>query len=56
VLELVSEGLTNKDIAERLYISVGTVKNHIHNILEKLHLRNRTQLVAYKRMRRVGWR
>jgi DNA-binding NarL/FixJ family response regulator len=56
VLELVSEGLTNKDIAERLYISVGTVKNHIHNILEKLHLRNRTQLVVYKRMRRVGWR
>ncbi len=56
VLELVSEGLTNKDIAERLYLSVGTVKNHIHNILEKLHLRNRAQLVAYKRMRRVGWR
>lgn len=56
VLELVSEGATNKEIAERLYISVGTVKNHIHNILEKLHLRNRAQLAAYKRLRRVGWR
>lgn len=56
VLELVSEGLTNKEIADRLYISVGTVKNHIHNILEKLHLHNRAQLVAYKRMRRIGWR
>lgn len=56
VLELVSEGATNREIAERLYISVGTVKNHIHNILEKLHLRNRAQLAAYKRLRRIGWR
>lgn len=56
VLQLVSEGATNKEIAERLYISVGTVKNHIHNILEKLHLRNRAQLAVYERLRRVGWR
>ncbi len=57
VLELVSQGATNKEIAEQLFISVGTVKNHIHNILEKLHLKNRTQIAAYARMRRLaGWR
>ena len=56
VLELASEGVTNKDIADRLYISVGTVKNHIHNILEKLHLKNRAQIAAYNRFRKVGWR
>jgi DNA-binding NarL/FixJ family response regulator len=57
VLELVSLGATNKEIANQLYISVGTVKNHIHNILEKLHLKNRAQMAAYARMRRVaGWR
>ncbi len=56
VLELASQGATNKEIADRLFISVGTVKNHIHNILEKLHLKNRAQMAAYKRMRRVGWR
>lgn len=56
VLELVSEGLTNKDIGDRLFISVGTVKNHIHSILEKLHLKNRAQLAAYRRMRQIGWR
>ncbi len=55
VLELVSEGATNKDIADRLFISVGTVKNHIHSILEKLHLKNRAQLAAYRRRRQIGW-
>jgi DNA-binding NarL/FixJ family response regulator len=56
VLELASEGAANKDIADRLFISVGTVKNHVHNILEKLHLKNRAQIAAYNRLRRVGWR
>jgi len=56
VLELVSRGATNKEIADQLFISVGTVKNHIHNILEKLHLKNRAQIAAYARMRKVaGW-
>ncbi|MEE8347649.1 MAG: response regulator transcription factor [Dehalococcoidia bacterium] len=56
VLELVRQGATNKEIADQLFISVGTVKNHIHNILEKLHLKNRTQIAAYARMRKVaGW-
>src|SRR3972149_3683366 len=56
VLELASQGATNREIADRLYISVGTVKNHIHNILEKLHLKNRAQIAAYNRFRKVGWR
>lgn len=56
VLELASQGATNKEIADRLYLSVGTVKNHVHNILEKLHLKNRAQIAAYARMKRVaGW-
>ncbi len=56
VLDLVRQGTTNKEIADQLFISVGTVKNHIHNILEKLHLKNRTQIAAYARMRKVaGW-
>ncbi|MFQ5880320.1 MAG: response regulator [Dehalococcoidia bacterium] len=56
VLELASQGATNKEIADQLFISVGTVKNHIHNILEKLHLKNRAQIAAYYRLRRVvGW-
>ena len=57
VLALVSRGDTNKEIADGLVISVGTVKNHIHNILDKLHLRNRAQIAAYARMEKLtGWR
>jgi len=57
VLDLVSQGATNKEIGDRLFISVGTVKNHIHNILDKLHLRNRAQMAAYARMHKLtGWR
>ncbi len=47
VLRLVAEGHTNRDIAERLAISVPTVKFHVTNILNKLHLQNRAQAVAY---------
>ena len=57
VLNLVSQGATNKEIADGLVISVGTVKNHIHSILDKLHLRNRAQIAAYARMEKLtGWR
>ena len=56
VLELAGQGTSNKEIADRLFISVGTVKNHVHNILEKLHLKNRTQIAAYNRRRKAGWR
>ena len=47
VLSLVADGLTNRDIAARLIITENTVKYHLKNILEKLHLRNRAQAVAY---------
>ena len=47
VLKLVAQGHTNKDIAERLVVSEGTVGTHISNILEKLHLANRTQAALY---------
>lgn len=44
VVELVGLDLSNKAIAQRLHIEVSTVKNHVHNILEKLRLRDRRQL------------
>ena len=47
VLKLVAQGQTNRDIAERLVVSEGTVGTHISNILEKLHLANRTQAALY---------
>lgn len=47
ILELVVEGLTNKEIASELYISENTVKIHLRNILEKLHLQNRIQAAVY---------
>lgn len=47
VLQLVTEGLSNAQIASRLYVVEGTVKNHIHNILEKLHLESRVQAATY---------
>lgn len=47
VLRLVGAGLTNREIAERLAIAENTVKNHLRNILQKLHLENRVQAAAY---------
>ena len=43
VLELLGEGRRNREIAERLYITERTVKNHVSNILSKLDVRDRTQ-------------
>lgn len=47
VLQLVTEGLSNAEIGLKLCVVEGTVKNHLHNILEKLHLQNRVQAAAY---------
>jgi two-component system NarL family response regulator len=47
VLRLVAQALNNRDIAARLFISENTVKNHIRNILEKLHLHSRMEAVRY---------
>lgn len=47
VISLVAEGLSNKEIAGRLFLSEGTVRNYISNILEKLALRDRTQLAVF---------
>ncbi len=47
ILRLVADGLSNKEIGARLSITEGTVKNHVHNALEKLQLENRIQAAAY---------
>lgn len=47
VLALVAQGLSNKQIATRLFISENTVRNHLRNILEKLHLHSRVEAVAF---------
>ncbi len=47
ILLLVSEGLTNKQIADELFIAENTVKNHIKHLLKKLNLENRVQLASY---------
>lgn len=54
VVELLEEGLSNKDIARALSISPATVKNHVHSILEKLELRRRGEIAA--KLRRDGRR
>jgi len=45
VLSLVAEGYSNKEIAQELCISVNTVKNHISNIMKKMNVKNRNQLI-----------
>lgn len=47
VLQLVAQGLTNKEIAAALYVTERTVKYHMSEILQKLHLQNRAQVIAY---------
>ena len=46
---LVAEGMSNGEIAQRLYVSEGTVKTHVHNIIEKLGVSNRTQAATHAR-------
>jgi DNA-binding NarL/FixJ family response regulator len=47
VLKLVAQGMSNREIAGQLFISENTVKNHVRNILEKLHLHSRMEAVVY---------
>ncbi len=48
VLELLVQGVTsNRDLAKRLFVSENTVKYHLRNILDKLHVQNRAQVIAY---------
>jgi DNA-binding NarL/FixJ family response regulator len=47
VIDSVADGLTNKEIAQKLNLSTYTVKSHIHNILEKLALHTRVQIAKY---------
>ena len=47
MLRLVARGMNNREIARDLFISENTVKNHVRNILEKLHLHSRMEAVVY---------
>ena len=47
IIELIAEGLSNKEISARLFLSEGTVRNYISTILEKLQLRDRTQIAVF---------
>jgi two-component system nitrate/nitrite response regulator NarL len=53
VLQLVAQGLSNKAIANKLVVAENTVKNHLKNILTKLHLENRVQVAVYAAQQ--GW-
>ena len=52
IIDLISEGLSNKEIAQRLHIATYTVKSHVHNILEKLALSTRLQVAAFAHTQR----
>jgi len=47
IISLLGEGMSNKEIAQKLNLSIYTVKSHVHNILEKLTLHSRLQVAAY---------
>ena len=51
IIDLITEGLSNKEIAKKLSIATDTVKSHVHNILEKLSLHSRVQVAARGRTR-----
>ena len=53
VLKLVARGMSNREVADQLYISENTVKNHMRNILEKLHLHSRMEAVMYAVRKRL---
>ena len=47
LIELIAQGMNNKEISAEIYLSEGTVRNYISELLEKLELRDRTQLAVY---------
>jgi len=47
ILELIADGMTNRQIADKLVIELGTVKNHVHSILEKLNVNSRKDAALY---------
>jgi len=49
VVELIGEGLSNKEIAASLHVAIHTVKSHVHNVLEKLALHTRLEVAAFTR-------
>ncbi|MEO7501949.1 MAG: response regulator transcription factor [Gemmatimonadaceae bacterium] len=49
VVELIGEGLSNKEIAAQLHVAIHTVKSHVHNVLEKLALHTRLEVAAFTR-------
>lgn len=51
VAQLVAQGLSNKEIAARMHLSVRTVESHVRNVLARLALSNRTQLATWTRQR-----
>jgi DNA-binding NarL/FixJ family response regulator len=53
VLKLVARGMSNRDVADQLFISENTVKNHVRNILEELHLHSRMEAVMYAVRKRL---
>jgi len=55
LLDLLTEGLSNKEIAQKMSITAGTVRNHLANIFQKLHVRCRTEaVVKHLRIKREG--
>ncbi|HRE26889.1 MAG TPA: response regulator transcription factor [Anaerolineales bacterium] len=54
VLRLIATGATNREIAAQLFVSEGTIKNHISNLLSRLGLRDRTQAAVYARDHGLG--
>ena len=47
ILELIGEGLTNREIGERMFLAEKTVKNYVSNLLAKMGMERRTQVAAY---------
>jgi two-component system NarL family response regulator len=54
VLSLVSQGLTYKEVAAKLFLTEPTIKYHMGEIVERLHLKNRREVIEYVRRRKLG--